>query len=211
MKTNIKFINLFLSTTVILLLGLWFFMSQKNTGPIIDDDVGFVYTPPRELGEFQLIDFENNLIDENQFSGKWWLVYFGFTYCPDACPMALSDMAKIKSGFDEYTAEHTNFVFISVDPDRDTPQRLKEYVQFYDSNFYAATGEPGELQKLASKMGAAFIVPENPENENYIVGHSTFMLLLNPDTELVAVFRVPHIPKNVADSVMKIQQHYDPM
>ena len=209
MKSKVAKLNLILLGIIILLLGLWLITSQKNSGPIIPEEVGFVYSPPRQIGNFQLIDFDSNVINENRFTGKWWLVYFGFTFCPDACPLALSDMKKIKASFDEKINQNTNFVFISVDPDRDTPQRLKEYVNYYDPEFFAATGEAEELQKLATKMGVAFVVPEAPEDENYVVGHSTFMLLVNPLTELVAIFRVPHDPENVAEGVERIQKHFD--
>ena len=208
MKSKVAKINLILIGIIIFLAGSWLFLSQKNRGPIIAEETGFVYSPPRQVGEFKLIDFDNNLIDESRFKGTWWLAYFGFTFCPDACPLALSDMKKIKARLDDEVRKNTNFVFISVDPNRDTPQRLKEYVQYYDSQFYAATGKPEELLELASKMGVAFVVPEQPEDENYLVGHSSFMLLINPRTELVAIFRVPHDSMTVAEGIRKIQQKF---
>ena len=208
MQSKVAKINLILILIIVLLIGLWFFLSQKNRGPLITEETGFVYSPPRQIGEFQLIDFDNERINESHLKGVWWLVYFGFTYCPDACPLALSDMMKIKASLDDEIKKNTKFLFISVDPNRDTPQRLKEYVQYYDTDFYAATGEAEDLQNLATKVGVAFAVPEEPEDENYLVGHSSFMLLINPATELTAIFRVPHKPVTVAEGIKKIQQKF---
>ena len=143
-------------------------------------------------------------IDQQRFKDKWWLVYFGFTYCPDACPIALNDMKKIKAQFDEQINQQVEFAFISVDPARDTPERLKEYIQYFDPDFLAATGEPDDLQDLASRVGVLFIVPENPDDQNYVVDHSTFMLLWNPQVHLQAIFKVPHKPEQVAEGIKKI-------
>ena len=209
MKPNVTRLNLILIGIIIVLLGAGIFLSQKNNGPMVAPETGFVYTPTRHIGEFQLIDFDSKLINETRFAGKWWLVYFGFTFCPDACPLALSDMKKIKASFNDETSQNTNFVFISVDPNRDTPDRLKEYVQYFDPEFYAATGEAEKLQELAAKVGVAFEVPENPEDENYLVGHSGFLLLFNRKTELVATFRTPHVPDVLADGIKNIQNHFD--
>ncbi len=199
-------VNLALIGLIVLMVAVWFTMNRTNTKTIIQQETGFVYSPAKQIGDFNLIDLNNTEIDQSRFIGKWWLVYFGFTFCPDACPLALGDMKKIKNELDESSKQNTGFVFISVDPDRDTPQRLKEYVQYFDPEFYAATGEPDELEKLATSMGVVFAVPENPADENYLVGHSSFMLLLNPDTELAAVFKVPHKPDVIAEGFMKIQE-----
>lgn len=208
MKSKVAKLNIILIGIILLILGSWFILGQKNSGQIIAEEIGFVYSPPRHIGGFRLTDFDNTSIDEERFAGNWWLVYFGFTFCPDACPLALSDMKKIKTALDEKSKQNTNFVFISVDPGRDTPERLKEYVQYYDPEFYAATGEAEALKELASKVGVAFVVPENPEDDNYVVAHSTFLLLINPLTELAAVFRAPHNPVEVADGIRKIQKYF---
>ena len=188
-----------------LAFGFWLAINQQRTaGPLITEDVGIVYPQAREIGEFQLVDFNGDPIDQQRFKDKWWLVYFGFTFCPDACPIALTDMKKIKAQFDEQTSQQVEFAFISVDPARDTPERLKQYVQYFDPDFLAATGEPEDLQDLATRVGVVFIVPESPENENYVVDHSTFMLLWNPQVNLQAIFKVPHKPEQVAEGIKKI-------
>ena len=189
---------------IALAFGFWLAINQQHDVPLISEEIGIVYPHAREIGKFQLIDSEGQTIDEQRFQEKWWLVYFGFTFCPDACPIALSDMKKIKALLDEKTNKEFGFAFISVDPDRDTPERLKQYVEYFDPEFLAATGNPEDLQNLATKVGVVFIVPENPADENYVVDHSTFMVLWNSDANLKAIFKAPHKPKEVARGIKKI-------
>ena len=197
------------STTIVagllaLVGGFWLAINQQNDSIVISEDVGIVYPQAREIGEFQLLDYDNQSTSQDRLRGKWWLVYFGFTFCPDACPLALGDMKKIKSLLTDQTADRLGFAFISVDPNRDTPARLKEYVSYFDPEFLAMTGDSAALQELASKVGVVFIVPENPEDDNYVVDHSTFMLLWNPQVNLKAILKAPHNPKQVVDAIQKI-------
>ena len=199
-------INLLLIGLLILMVSVWFVFKDSSTKPILNQETGFVYSPAKHIGDFNLIDLNETEIDQSRFAGKWWLVYFGFTYCPDACPVALGDMKNIKKALDETGKQNTGFVFISVDPDRDTAERLKQYIDYFDPQFYAATGEPDELEKFATNMGVAFVVPDNVVDQDYLVGHSSALLLLNPNTELAAVFNVPHKPAVIAQGIMKLQQ-----
>lgn len=187
-----------------LVTGFWLAVTQYNDSSTISEEVGIIYPQARQIGEFNLVDDNNQPVTADRFKGMWWVVYFGFTYCPDACPVALADMKKIKSLLPEKHAKKLGFLFVSVDPQRDTPARLKQYVSYFDPEFLAVTGEPGELEQLAGNVGVVFIVPENPEDENYIVDHSTFMQLWNPQVNLKAIFRVPHKPEQVVDAIEKI-------
>lgn len=187
-----------------LVAGFWLAINQYDDRVAISEDVGIVYPQAREIGDFQLLDYNNQPVSADQMQGKWWLVYFGFTYCPDACPLALGDMKKIKSLLTGQTAGKLGFAFISVDPERDTPARLKEYVSYFDPEFLAMTGDPAALLELATKVGVVFIVPQDPQVENYVIDHSTFMLLWNPQANLKAILKAPHNPQQVAAAIEKI-------
>ena len=187
-----------------LVVGFWLAVSQQNESLTISEDVGIVYPKAREIGGFNLIDYDNQPITADHLKGKWWLVYFGFTFCPDACPVALGDMKKVKAMLTEEAAENLGFAFVSVDPERDSPARLKEYVSYFDPEFIAMTGDSAALEDLASKVGVVFIVPKNPEDENYVVDHSTFMLLWNPQVNLKAILKAPHKPDQVVNAIQRI-------
>jgi len=199
----IKTITLMLGLCA-LAFGFWLATSQQPDGPLISEEVGIVYPQARQIGEFKLVDYDGQPIDESRFKDKWWLVYFGFTFCPDACPIALSDMKKVKEQLSKDIEKEVDFAFISVDPDRDTPERLKQYVQYFDPEFLAATGDPKELQDLATRVGVVFVVPENPEDENYVVDHSTFIVFWNPQVSLKAIFKAPHKPEELVKGIKRI-------
>lgn len=194
-----------------LVSGFWVAVYQQGDNPPISEDVGIVYPQAREIGDFNLPDYDNKALTADRSRDKWWLVYFGFTYCPDACPVALGDMKKIKSLLSGQDREKLGFTFVSVDPNRDTPARLKEYVSYFDPEFLAMTGEPTALQQLAGRVGVVFIVPENTADENYVVDHSTFMLLWNPQVNLKAILKAPHNPERVAAAIRKIMSQSEPM
>ena len=90
------------------------------------------------------------------FKGDWWVLYFGFTFCPDACPMALANMKQIKTRLPENT--NIKFGLISVDPQRDTPDRLKEYVTFFHPDFYAATSNAEAIDALTASVNVVYAI-----------------------------------------------------
>lgn len=196
-----------LAGVLAMVFGVWM-ATTRTIQPLVDEEVGFVYPEPRPIKAFELVDMDNQPFNLDSLKDKWWLVYFGFTFCPDACPTALNDMKKIKLDLGADVAGSLGYLFVSVDPGRDTPERLKEYVQYFDPGFSAATGTPQALTDLATSVGVVFFVPENPEDQNYTVDHSTSMLLINPNAQLQAIFRAPHDPARVADGIENIIKDY---
>lgn len=188
--------------------GVWFGFFKR---PPADLDIAGIYlTPAKPLADFTLTSASGHLFTRDDFKGKWSFLYFGYTNCPDACPLTLgqlnaTDVLLSKSGLDHGIA----YVLISVDPGRDTPARLAEYVKFFNVKFSAATGETQELDKLTKPLGVYFAVPENPEDpENYLVDHASAVILINPDANLQALFTTPHNPATIATDFAAIRQRY---
>ena len=150
---------------------------------------GFVVDDPRPLPEFSLVDGEGNAFQSGDFKGHWSFVYFGYTYCPDVCPMSLVEMAKVKRSLEsDRQIDNDRYYLVSVDPGRDTPQRIGEYVRYFDPSFRGLTGESEEIDKFVAAAGAIYELPETIEDDNYLVGHSSFITLLNPDGNVHAFF-----------------------
>ena len=150
---------------------------------------GFVVDVPRRLPEFSLIDGEGNAFQSGDFRGYWSFVYFGYTYCPDVCPMSLVEMAKVKRSLEnDQRIDNDRYYLVSVDPGRDTPERIGEYVRYFDPSFRGLTGDAEEIDKFVAAAGAIYELPETIENDNYLVGHSSFITLLNPDGNVHAFF-----------------------
>jgi len=135
------------------------------------------------------------------FEGHWTMAFFGYTYCPDICPAALANMAQTMTVVREKNPEFadTQILFVSVDPQRDTPDRLKEYVEYFDPAFVGTTGEKTDIDELTSALGALYtIVGETEDNNNYLVDHSSQIVLIDPKGGLRAIITPPHTPNNMA-------------
>ncbi|MDP5292805.1 SCO family protein [Oceanimonas sp. CHS3-5] len=146
-----------------------------------------VYPEPRPLKAMALTDAEGQPFTEQRFQDHWSLVFVGYTYCPDICPTTLSDLARI---YPELTrlSDKTQVVFVSADPGRDTPERLKAYTAHFNPDFIAATAEHAQLMPAVQQLGLIYGVHERGE-QDYLVDHSASIALINPDAQLHASFR----------------------
>ena len=156
-------------------------------------------------GPFTLVDHENRPVTVDYFKGRLMLVYFGYTFCPDICPTALTDMGNALGNLGE-AADKVTPVFITVDPDRDTPEHLKEYLKFFHPRMVGLTGTPEQTAaaQIAYKVFAAKAAAPEPEPEpepehdhpegrkpgdghthgdedGYLVDHTAIIYLMGPD------------------------------
>ncbi|CAI9298664.1 unnamed protein product [Lactuca saligna] len=138
-------------------------------------------------GPFNLINHDGKSVTENDFKGKWTLIYFGFTHCPDICPDELQKLAaaidkiKAKSGFEIVP------VFISVDPERDSVEQVSEYVKEFHPKLIGLTGDPDEIKKAARAYRVYYMKTEE-EGSDYLVDHSIIMYLMDPNMEFIKFF-----------------------
>lgn len=175
-----------------LLLAKYLAPSPKPL-PILSE--GTFLPNARNLSPFQLVDYDGNPFGPAQLQDKWSFVFFGYTNCPDVCPATMYQFQQIAKGLqqDARLDASTRFVFISVDPDRDTPQFLKKYVQYYNPAFLGVTGADSELLSLSREMGVIYLRMPNDDNaEDYLIDHSAAILLTNPAGQLAAFFSAPH-------------------
>ncbi|MGQ9550194.1 MAG: SCO family protein [Roseiflexus sp.] len=140
---------------------------------------GVTLDPPKEAPDFTLTDFDGKPFRLSEHRGKTIILYFGFTNCPDMCPAALSDMAaaRRKLGAD---AERVQGVFVSLDPERDTPERLKRYLSAFDPTFIGLRGSEAELSPVMQDYGVTSIRRELPDSAlKYTIDHSTFIYVID--------------------------------
>jgi protein SCO1/2 len=189
-------------------LATWLLVDGRDVPPL--EIGGYVLATPRDLPAVELVDEHGAPFRPRDFAGRWSFLYFGYTYCPDVCPLTLVELAKVKreltaQGF----AEPTAYYFVSVDPKRDTPERLREYVPYFDPKLRALTGSPATLAALAQATDTVFDVPEDPVGDNYLVSHSSNVVLLDPGARVHAVFSAPHDPTTLAQDFTKIVRRYN--
>jgi protein SCO1/2 len=153
-----------------------------------------VLPTPLPLPEFRLLDQDGNPLTRISLRNRWTLVFFGFTHCPDICPVTLQQLAQARQRLAGLLPEETvppDILLISVDPDRDTPEVLKAYTAIFGPGAYGATGELDKLLALTSTLGIFFETGE-ANDSGYTVNHSAAVLLVNDRAELQAVFSAPH-------------------
>ena len=158
----------------------------------------FVYDVPRNIQDFALHDHNGQPFTKDNFAGKWSLVFFGYTYCPDICPITLATIRQFEGLLQETEAADTvQVVMVSVDPQRDTPEKLGAYVQYFGEDYLGVTGEYIDIFNLARQVNIAFGY-EPAEDGNYLVSHSGEIVLINPNGDFHGFFKIPHDPGKMA-------------
>ena len=150
-----------------------------------------VLTKPIKLDEFMLTADDDSVFSNQSLKDKWSLLFFGYTHCPDVCPLTLHQLAQANKELADKLDSTPNIIMVSVDPDRDTSEILQKYVRSFGENVSGVTGKNEELDKLTSQLGI-FYNANKHEGENYSVNHSAAVILINKNAEFHAVFSAPH-------------------
>ncbi|WP_081024910.1 SCO family protein [Pseudomonas amygdali] len=179
---------------VALVLGL--ILSQLLPGSGSEDqaalnDAGIVLLPKsRQLPTLSMSDQNGAAVALDGLKGKWTLMFFGYTFCPDICPTTLAQIKQIRTELPEKVVERMRVVLVSVDPDRDTPQQLKQYLGYFDKQYIGLTAPVADIQKLANAVSIPFI-PADTSKPNYFVDHSGNLALIGPDGTQRGFIRAP--------------------
>lgn len=174
---------------------------DRNT--LLDEANLLLLPRERAMPALQLVDQDGQAFDTRDLRGRWHLLFLGFTACPDVCPTTLSDLRRLLGRLQPEVREHVQVVLVSVDPARDTPERLKQYLAYYRSGFKGLTGEPSELTKLSKALGLPF-VPANETGGDYSVSHSGNIALVAPDGSLRGHIRAPLKLDGLADALPEL-------
>lgn len=185
---------LVLSLAIVIGLAAGYVAWQGTTDEPPAIETATLLPAPLELPEFALTDQDGNPADRSFFEGQWDLVFFGFTHCPDVCPMTLQTLATARRQLaDNGMQELPRIVLVSVDPERDSPEDLKTYVEYFGDDVAGLTGSEDALRVLTDGLGI-FFQRMASDDENYNVDHSAVVLVLNPSGQFTALFSTPHRP-----------------
>jgi protein SCO1/2 len=179
-----------------MLAGAWLAGSGRGNNSqamLLPDRVMTLFPDPKLLTAFTLNDHKNRVFDLAGLKGKWSFLFFGFTHCPDICPTTLAILARARDNIAKSTvgADDVQFVFISVDPNRDTADQLGQYVAYFDTTFLGVTGNDAQIGNLARQLGAPYQVAFKPGMESYPVYHTTTVFLVDPRARYHAMFTPP--------------------
>ncbi len=167
--------------------------TPTSAGPVVIEGTPFTgiteVTPPRLLPDFTLTNQDGQPAQLSDFHGKYTLLFFGYTHCPDVCPMTLLEYKQIKNALGD-RADEVNRVFISVDGERDTPATIKEFISRFDATIIGLTGDEATLQQIGTDYDLYFAKRAAPDNQaaDYIVDHTANLFVMNPQGELVAFY-----------------------
>lgn len=165
---------------------------------------GLFWPQPKQINDFLTLDQTGAPFDLSNMQGKWSFLFFGYTHCPDICPITMAVMADI---YDVLEQENNNIqtVFVSVDPERDTTDKLSQYVNYFNTDFIGLGGTLDMIDSLTRQIGVPYFHNKEEGVENYLVDHSASIFLIDPKGRMVARFSAPHQKAPIIEKFTKIK------
>jgi protein SCO1/2 len=161
-------------------------------------------------GPFTLVDQDGRTVTERDFRGKWLMIYFGYTRCPDACPLALNQMAAALDALGEPRRDLVQPIFVTVDPERDTPAVMKDYVDaFPDAHIVGLTGTPEQVDQIVKAYHVQAKKLEKDQYGEYAVDHTSTIHVMDPDGHLAGLAYHTLQPQLLASKISAYMQKYD--
>jgi protein SCO1 len=152
-------------------------------------------------GPFKLVDQDGRVVTDRDFKGRPFLVFFGFTHCPDICPTALFEVSEIMRALGR-DADRTRALFITVDPERDTPKVIKDYLSSFDPHLTGLTGDPAEVAAVA-KAYRAYFKKVPLDQGGYTVDHTAIVYLMDKEGRFVSPFSLKRTAEAAAADLRK--------
>jgi protein SCO1/2 len=209
MKKN--YTTVFILALLVVLVGAVFLVSTRPKEASSEQrevlaDLGFYFfNTPRVLSPVVLKNLNGEDASLQDKKGQWQLVNFGYMFCPDICPVNLKLLAKLKKEWDVSYPNHSFAVTnITFDPERDTPDNLRQYIAYHHPDFHGLTGDLHNIRQLAKQLNVVFIHEKPDEYGNYFITHSDSIALINPEGLFVGLFKGPYEQSNVEKVLHKI-------
>ena len=166
----------------------------KQPGGIGGDFVGVPIGGP-----FELVDHKGNKVTNQTYQDSYKLVYFGFTYCPAICPTELQKISAALDRLDAHQAKKIQPLFITIDPDRDSVDVMREYVGLFDDRLVGLTGTKEQIEKVAQEYRVYYARVDDPQYEEYTMDHSSYIYLMSPEDKLLNIYKI----SDTVDSIYK--------
>ena len=152
---------------------------------------GLLWPDPPPVAEFSLTAKDGAEFTRADLAGRWSLMFFGFTHCPDVCPVTLRELDAALDGY-AAQGQAPQVVFVSVDPARDDAETVRRYVEFFDPAFQGVTGSQADIGRFTRDLGVIAVPGEPDENGDYNVDHTASILVVGPDARVVGILSAPH-------------------
>jgi protein SCO1/2 len=168
-----------------------------------------LYASPRAFPDFILTNHHGQEFTHKNLKDAWNFIFFGFTHCPDICPLTLSTIDQVVNNLANKNKFAVQTVFISVDPKRDSQKQLRDYVQHFNQDMIGLTGGNQELKNLTQALGVVYTTPFNNKDKNYSIDHSAHIFLVAPNGNLVALFGTPHKSQTIVKDFKILNAYYN--
>ena len=214
MTGNVSKTVMLLMAAVGMVFGLTFYKHLTKPSLSLDDlqKMGtVVFNQPRSFSMSEMQDHNSNPYNKERQLGGWTLMYFGYTFCPDICPVTLSQLngmdKQLKQDNPELAAK-MNYVLVSVDPRRDTAEKLKGYVPYFNKDFVGVTGDMKNIHNLTVQLNVPYTPVVDPEDEYYLVDHGSNLAIINPKGEYHGFIRPPLEPAKLSRIMIAVDENY---
>ncbi len=171
---------------------------------------GVLWPEPKPLPAVELVDHRNSPMSREQFEGKWTFLFFGYTSCPDVCPTTLAIMQQAVEQLKQASdlRAPSQVVFVSVDPNRDTPERISSYVNHFNPEFIGATGTKSAIDSFTRELFVLYEMAESRGADDYDINHTASVLLIDPRARMVGRFSPPHIPDQMVEQFKQLVAYF---
>lgn len=194
---------LFCVLPITLGVGFAIYKNQQNEY-LLADISATVFPDPISLPNFELTDHTGSTFSKENLIGNWSFVFFGYTHCPDICPITLSVLNQVDVMLRRSDIELPKTIFVSVDPERDSVDLLATYLAYFNNEFIGVTGDLKNLQTLTRALGVFFSYENYAPGENYDVSHSARIMLLDKQGRFKALLALPNDPAVISKEYSQI-------
>ena len=192
-RNNVLLIILFIVTVLALFINKLTTPRVLSSNELLINGL-FLYEKPKEISDFIFFTANGAEFKKSNLKGKWTLMYFGFTRCPDECPTTMYQMSKLVKVLreKEFPLEDKQWVLVSIDPERDSPNDIDKYAKGFDQDFIGVVNSRPMLLSLATQLSVNNVMPSgNAMDHTHLDNHVNNIILLNPNGEFAGIFRPP--------------------
>ncbi len=208
---------------VVVALVVLFLMRSERQNEVELREIGVtVYAEARTLSDFRLLDQQGEFFTKDDFQDHWNLVFFGFTHCPDICPLTMAELAQFYDGLDFSQDVKPRVFLVTVDPGRDNPESMAAYLANFNEEFIGLSGDPDQIAQLAAELYVGYGEADESEvaatshdhdpshnaavetNDSYQIEHSAHIAVIDPQGDYYAVMRAPHRDRDLVSAFRQI-------
>jgi protein SCO1/2 len=208
-KSKNSMLLMIVAALVAVAFGVYFQSSAglKDTLPMLEKAI--ILPNSKAIQGVEFVDHQGQRFGKQQLLGRWSILFFGFTNCPDICPTTMQTLKQVKNKLvlDDAWGNY-QVIMVSVDPDRDTTQQLSNYLPYFDPEFIGISGSLDITTGFSKQLGILFYANEADDDGRYDVDHGTALILVNPMGEMAGVISAPHQADVIARDLSKLAKYY---